>query len=372
MTVETVRVELGARAYDVLIGGGLMAQTGDLIAARLGARRAGIVTDPNVAKHHLQAIEAGLKARGMHAGTVIVEAGEASKRFDVLARVSEDLLGMGLERRDLVIALGGGVVGDLAGFAASILRRGIGFVQIPTSLLAQVDSSVGGKTAINTAQGKNLVGAFHQPSLVLADLDALDTLPARELRAGYAEVAKYGLIGDAAFFGWLEGAAATVLAGDKAALARAVGRSVQMKAEIVARDETESGDRMLLNFGHTFGHALEAWAGYSARLLHGEAIAIGQVLAFRLSLRLGLCGAAEVARVEGHFEGVGLPTRIAQIEGGGRPGTAALMALVDQDKKVAAGRLTFILARGIGQAFITREVERHVAEAFLAAEIERA
>jgi shikimate kinase/3-dehydroquinate synthase len=365
----TVRVALGERSYDVLIGGGLIAQAGQLIEARLGKRRAAIVTDANVAMHHLARLEGSLAAQGMHAGTIVAEPGEATKRFERLAWLSDQLLGAGIERRDLVVALGGGVVGDLAGFAASILRRGIRFVQIPTSLLAQVDSSVGGKTGINTAHGKNLVGAFHQPSLVLADTDAMATLPDREMRAGYAEVAKYGLIGDATFFAWLETSARDVLAREREPLVRAIARSVAMKAQIVARDETETGDRMLLNFGHTIGHALEAWAGYSDRLLHGEAIAIGQVLAVRLSERLGLCAAGLGKRVADHFAGVGLPTRIADVPGAVRPTVDELMRLIDQDKKVAAGRLTFILLRGIGEACVSRNVERDVAEAFLAGEI---
>lgn len=365
MTVETVRVELGARSYDVVIGAGIVRPAGRLIKARLGARRAVIVTDSNVARYHLGPLAEGLDAEGLHLGTVIVEPGEASKGFSVLSHVVERMLELGLERRDLVVALGGGVVGDLAGFGASILRRGIGFVQVPTTLLAQVDSSVGGKTAINTAQGKNLVGAFHQPSLVLADLDALATLPEREMRAGYAEIAKYGLIGDRAFFDWLDQSSSQVLSGHRDALGRAIARSVQMKADIVARDETETGDRMLLNFGHTIGHALEAWAGYSGRLLHGEAIAIGQVLACALSERLGLAPAGLADRVERHFRAAGLPTRISQIPGAVRPAVPELMRLIDQDKKVAEGRLTFILLKGIGQALVSREVERDIVQGFL-------
>lgn len=369
MTKCCVRVALGDRSYDVLIGTGLLENAAELIKSRFGVRRLAIVTDGNVARHHLANMEEGLRQSGSFAGTVVVDPGEGTKRFEVLERVCERLLELGLERRDLVIALGGGVVGDLAGFACAILRRGIGFVQVPTTLLAQVDSSVGGKTAINTAQGKNLVGAFHQPSLVLADISALSTLPVREMRAGYAEVAKYGLIGDASFYTWLETAVGDVLGGKPGSLTRAIARSVEMKAEIVARDEMETGDRMLLNFGHTFGHALEAWAGYSDRLLHGEAIAIGQVLALRLSESLGLCAGGVADRVEAHFAGVGLPTRIEQVPGGERPTVDGLMRLVEQDKKVAEGRLTFILVRDIGRAFISRDVERRSAAAFLAGQI---
>jgi 3-dehydroquinate synthase len=363
--IATVNVALGARAYDVLIGPGLMPRTADLIAAKLAAGRCGIVTDANVATRHLDALEAGLKAAGRHAGTVVLPPGEATKCFAELAKLCERLLEMGLERRDLVIALGGGVIGDLAGLAASIVRRGLRFVQVPTTLLAQVDSSVGGKTGINTPQGKNLVGTFHQPSLVLADTGALATLPARELKAGYVEAAKYGLLGDAAYFAWLEQNAAAVLGRETAALARAVATAVAGKAAIVARDETETGDRMLLNLGHTFGHALEAWAGFSGRLLHGEAVAIGICLAFRLSQELGHIGDNSVGRVESHFAGLGLPTRIADIPGSDRPDAAALMRIMGQDKKVRDGRLTLILARGIGEAFITRDVATATVADFL-------
>jgi 3-dehydroquinate synthase len=286
-----------------------------------------------------------------------------------VAKVCEGLLGLGIERGDLVVALGGGVIGDVSGFAAAILRRGVRAVQIPTTLLAQVDSSVGGKTGINTPQGKNLVGAFHQPSLVLADTDALATLPAREMRAGYAEVAKYGLLGDAPFFEWLEGNAARLFGNDPTVLIQAIETSVKAKAAIVARDETETGDRMLLNLGHTFGHALEAWAGFSSRLLHGEAVAIGMAQAFRFSEGEGLCAAGTATRVEKHLRSVGLPTRVADIPGPGRPTVAELVALMGQDKKVKAGRMTFILARGIGDTFITRDVVPETLAKFLEAEI---
>jgi 3-dehydroquinate synthase len=362
----TISVALGNRSYDVLIGSGLIAHAPELIEARLGRARCGIVTDANVARRHLAPLEASLKASGRHAGSEVLAPGEATKSFASLARLCERLLEMGLERGDLVIALGGGVIGDLVGLAASLVRRGLRFVQMPTTLLAQVDSSVGGKTGINTPQGKNLVGTFHQPSLVLADTDSLATLPARELRAGYVEAAKYGLIADAAYFAWLEQNVSAVLAQDAAALTRAIAVAVQGKADVVARDETETGDRMLLNLGHTFGHALEAWAGYSDRLLHGEAVAIGICLAFRLSEELGLVGNNSVARVETHFAGIGLPTRIADIAGGQPPDAATLLKIMGQDKKVRGGKLTLILARGIGEAFISRDVAPGAVLDFLA------
>jgi 3-dehydroquinate synthase len=366
---RTVRVDLGDRAYDVLVGPGLVARAGDLIAARFGKARAAVVTDENVAAHHLAILENALREVGRHAGTIVLPPGESTKSFAELARLSEALLGLKLERGDLVVALGGGVIGDLAGFAAAILRRGVRLVQIPTSLLAQVDSSVGGKTGINTPQGKNLVGAFHQPSIVLADTQALSTLPPREMRAGYAEVAKYGLLGDARFFGWLEQNWQRLFGNDPATLTEAIEISIAAKARIVERDETETGDRMLLNLGHTFGHALEAWAGYSSRLLHGEAVAIGMAQAARFSEERGLCPAGSAARVEKHLRAVGLPTRVAHIPGADRPDPKALFALMQQDKKVQSGRLTFILLRAIGDAFVTRDVEAEDVAAFLEREI---
>jgi 3-dehydroquinate synthase len=365
----TVRVGLGERSYDVLIGAGLLAHAPELIEARLGAARCAIVTDENVAQCHLATLEQGLAARGRLAGSEILAPGERTKSFPVLAGLCERLLEMGLERGGLVVALGGGVIGDLTGLAASLVRRGVRFVQVPTTLLAQVDSSVGGKTGINTPQGKNLVGTFHQPSLVLADIDALATLPQRQLRAGYVEAAKFGLLGDATFFAWLEHNGSAVLARETAPLAHAVAVSVQGKADIVARDETETGDRMLLNLGHTFGHALEAWAGYSDRLLHGEAVAIGVCLAFELSRELGLVDAASVDRVVAHLADLGLPTRIADIPGGTGPDAATLTAIMAQDKKVRDGKLTFILVRGIGDAFVSRDVSAAMAQDFLARRI---
>ena len=364
-----IRVALGDRSYDVLIGQGLLPQSGALIAEHVGKARCAVVTDANVSGHHLATLQKALSERSQFAGAEVLAPGEATKSFPVLACLSERLLEMGLERGDLVVALGGGVIGDLSGFAASILRRGTRFVQIPTTLLAQVDSSVGGKTGINTPQGKNLVGAFHQPSLVLADIDTLATLPARQFRAGYTEMAKYGLLGDASFFAWLEQNWPAVFASDAAALTHALAVSVQGKADIVARDETETGDRMLLNLGHTFGHALEAWAGFSDRLLHGEAVAIGIAQAFRFSGQLGLIPDEAVQRAEAHLAGVGLPTRIGNIPGGQPPDAAVLMEIMGQDKKVRGGLLTLILVRGIGQAFITRDVPRDKVLAFLAREI---
>jgi 3-dehydroquinate synthase len=363
-----VPVALGNRSYDILIGPGLLPRAGELIAERFGNVRLGIVTDDNVASHHLKALETSLGAEGRLRGSVVLEPGERTKRFEILASLSERLLEMGLERGDMVVAFGGGVIGDLAGFTASILRRGVRFVQIPTSLLAQVDSSVGGKTGINTPQGKNLIGTFHQPSLVLADTDVLATLPPRELRAGYAEVAKYGLLGDAAFFAWLEGHWRSVFGNDVSALTEAIETSVKAKAAIVARDETETGDRALLNLGHTFGHALEAWCGYSDRLLHGEGVAIGMAQAFRFSEELGLCPSGAATRVEAHLRAVGLPTRVGDIKGG-KADADELLRLMGQDKKVREGRLTFILVRGIGEAFITRDVEPAQVRDFLAREI---
>lgn len=365
---RSVEVSLNARAYDVLIGAGLLRHAGALIAARLGNVKCGVVTDENVARHHLAMLEESLGAHGLLAGSIVLKAGEATKSFKELVSLSERLLDMGLERGDLVVPLGGGVIGDLAGFAAGILRRGVRFVQVPTTLLAQVDSSVGGKTGINTAQGKNLIGVFHQPSLVIADTDVLSTLPAREMRAGYAEVAKYGLLGDAAFFGWLEKNWHGVFANSGPDLARAIETSVKAKAAIVARDETETGDRALLNLGHTFGHALEAWTGFSDRLLHGEGVSIGMCLAFRLSQSLGLAPMADADRAARHLNAVGLPTRIGDIPGG-KADADELLRLMGQDKKVKRGELTFILVKGIGQAFVTREVSRDTVRAFLAREI---
>ncbi len=368
---RTVRVALGERSYEVVIGEGLLAEAGRFIADRFPGAKAGVVTDENVARHYLAALEERLKATGQLAGRSVLPPGEATKSFAALAPLCERLLGMGLERGDLVLALGGGVIGDLAGFAASILRRGVRFVQVPTTLLAQVDSSVGGKTGINTPQGKNLIGAFHQPSLVLADIGLLATLPPREMRAGYAEVVKYGLIGDAPFFTWLEANGRSLFEGDTETLMHAIETSVRAKAAIVERDETETGDRALLNLGHTFGHALEAWAGFGDRLLHGEAVAIGLCLAFRLSEELGHSPRGTPDRIAAHLASVGLPTRVGDIEAGGAARPDDLMRLMRQDKKVRRGALTFILASGVGEAFLARDVPEEKIASFLAREIAR-
>lgn len=366
---RTVPVALGTRSYDVLIGPDLLPEAGRLIATRLGKAKCAIVTDENVARYHLPALEASIKAEGRLRGSIVLPAGEATKSFRELGPLCERLLELGVERGDVVVAFGGGVIGDLTGFAAGILRRGVRFVQIPTSLLAQVDSSVGGKTGINTPQGKNLIGVFHQPVLVIADTKVLSTLPEREMRAGYAEVAKYGLLGDATFFGWLEHNWRSVFGNDTAALTRAIETSVKAKAAIVARDEHETGDRALLNLGHTFGHALEAWTGFSSRLLHGEGVSIGMCLAYRLSEELGLCPKGSAARVTSHMHAVGLPAHIADIPGA-KANAAELVRLMGQDKKVKDGKLTFILVRDIGQAFITQDAGADRVTEFLTREIE--
>jgi 3-dehydroquinate synthase len=359
-----VNVALGTRAYDIVIGRGLLASLGARIAALKPHAKAAIVSDATVAELHLAATQSALAARDIAAASVIVPPGEGSKDFATFERVCEELIAAKVERGDLVIALGGGVVGDLAGFAAACVRRGIEYVQVPTTLLAQVDSSVGGKTGINSRQGKNLVGAFHQPLLVVADTALLDTLPPREFRAGYAEVAKYGLLGDAAFFAWLEANAADVFAGTPAR-EHAIAVCCRMKAEIVARDERETGERALLNLGHTFGHAVETAAGFSGRLLHGEAVALGTALAFDFSARRGLLPDGDAERVVRHLRAVGLPTRLSEAPGG-LPDADGLMELMAQDKKVKRGRLTFILARGIGRAFVAADVDASEVRAFLA------
>ena len=359
-----VNVGLGARAYDIVIGRGTLASLGARVAALKPGARAAIVTDENVSKQHLEATEAALASAGIGATSVTVRPGEGSKSIASFERVCDALIAARIERGDLVVALGGGVVGDLAGFAAASVRRGLDFVQVPTSLLAQVDSSVGGKTGINSRHGKNLIGAFYQPILVVADTALLDTLPAREFRAGYAEVAKYGLLGDAAFFAWLENNWQDVFAGGPAR-EHAIAVSCRMKAAIVARDERETGDRALLNLGHTFGHAFEAAAGFSDRLLHGEAIALGMVAAFGFCVRRKLIAPQEAERVTRHLAAVGLPTHLSEVKGG-LPDVDRLMELMAQDKKVKRGKLTFILARGIGQAYVAPDIEAADVRAFLA------
>jgi 3-dehydroquinate synthase len=367
----TVAVPLDqGRAYDILIGRGLLDEAGRHVAA-LGAKAAVIVSDTNVAALYGARLQGGLAAAGLRSGLVTVAPGEASKSYATYAAVCDGLLAHKVERNDLVVALGGGVVGDLAGFAAATLRRGVRFVQAPTSLLAQVDSSVGGKTGINSPHGKNLIGAFHQPRLVLADTATLDTLSAREMRAGYAEVAKYGLINDAAFFDWCEAHWAGIFAGGPER-DEAVAICCRSKAGVVVRDEREDGERALLNLGHTFAHALERLTGYeSARLVHGEAVAIGLALAFRFSARLGLCPGQDAGRVANHLALAGLPTRLQAVPGG--CGDAdALVAAMAQDKKVRDGALTFILARGIGQSFIAPGIDGAEVRAFLNAELSAA
>ncbi|MFY9761154.1 MAG: 3-dehydroquinate synthase [Xanthobacteraceae bacterium] len=364
-----VEVSLGARSYEIVIGRGIIAALGTRIAALRPGAKVFIVTDDNVARYVLEGAEAALTAAGVAAHRVIVPAGEASKSFAVFEQVCEAIIAARMERGDLVVALGGGVIGDLAGFAAAVVRRGLDYVQVPTTLLAQVDSSVGGKTAIDSARGKNLVGAFHQPILVLADTALLDTLPDREFRAGYAEVAKYGLLGDAGFFAWLEANWRDIFSGGSAsgssAREHAVALCCRAKAAIVARDERETGDRALLNLGHTFGHALEAACGFSDRLLHGEAIAIGMALAFEFSARRqGLVSKAEAVRATRHLAEVGLPARIQDIPGE-LPSIDQLMDLIAQDKKVKRGMLTFVLVRGIGAAFVEAGVDAREVRTFL-------
>jgi 3-dehydroquinate synthase len=362
-----VDVALGDRAYDIVIGRGVLASLGARVAALRPGVRTAIVTDRTVAKHWLEPAERSLAEAGVPTSRIIVEEGEISKTYAGLEKVSEALIAAKIERNDLVIALGGGVVGDLAGFAAAILRRGVDFVQVPTSLLAQVDSSVGGKTGINSPQGKNLLGAFHQPVLVIADTSVLDTLSPRQFRAGYAEVAKYGVLGDEAFFGWLEANHADIFSGG-AAREHAIATSCRAKAAIVSRDERENGERALLNLGHTFGHALEAATGFSDRLFHGEGVSVGMVLAAEFSAQLGMISATDAARVERHLAAVGLPIRLQDIAGFTQEGLAdadALMALMAQDKKVKRGRLTFILLQAVGRAVVENNVEPALVRDFL-------
>lgn len=363
----TVDVALGDRAYDIIIGRDVLPSLGARVAALRPGVRTAIVTDRTVAKHWLEPTEASLSAAGIATSRIIVEEGESSKSYAGLEPVSEALISAKIERNDLVIALGGGVVGDLAGFAAAILRRGVDFVQVPTSLLAQVDSSVGGKTGINSPQGKNLLGAFHQPVLVIADTSVLDTLSPRQFRAGYAEVAKYGILGDEAFFTWLETNHADIFSGG-AAREHAIATSCRAKAAIVSRDERETGERALLNLGHTFGHALEAVTGFSDRLFHGEGVSVGMVLAAEFSAQLGMISQADADRVERHLAAAGLPTHLQDIAGFAQEGLAdadALLVLMAQDKKVKRGRLTFILLEAVGRAVIANDVEPSLVRDFL-------
>ncbi len=359
-----VRVPLGDRSYDILIGPGLIARAGREIAARVKGRRAAIITDENVAPRYLEALTASLAAEGIAVTSLVLPAGEKTKSFEHLMAVCDKVLEARIERNDAVIALGGGVIGDLTGFAAGIVRRGVRFVQVPTSLLSQVDSSVGGKTGINSRHGKNLIGVFYQPDLVLADADVLNTLSAREFRAGYAEVAKYGLIDKPDFFSWLETNWQDVFAGGAARI-EAIAASCQAKADVVAADERENGQRALLNLGHTFGHALEAATQYdSSRLVHGEGVAIGMVLAHEFSARMNLASPDAARRVVAHLKAVGLPTTMAEIPGA-LPPAEVLMDAIAQDKKVKAGKLTFILTRGIGQSFVADDVPASEVLSFL-------
>ena len=352
---ENVHVGLEGREYDILIGPSLLGQAGAKIAPLLRRKKVFIVTEETVAGLHLAALQNGLSAAGIDEVHLVLKPGEGTKNWENLQYVVEWLIAEKAERDDLLVAFGGGVIGDLAGFAAAIVRRGIGFVQVPTSLLAQVDSSVGGKTGINSVSGKNLVGAFHQPRLVLADIDVLGSLTRRDFLAGYGEVAKYGLLGDADFFEWLEINGQKVAGGDTEARIEAVRRCCKMKADIVMRDETERGDRALLNLGHTFGHALEAATGYSDRLLHGEGVAIGCALAFELSQKLGICPQEAPSRVRAHLDHMGMKKDLCDIEGE-LPDADALIGLMGQDKKVRDGQIAFILARNIGESFVSRDV----------------
>ena len=363
--MRSLNVGLGGRAYEVKIGAGLLGQAGGLIAPLLARPRTAVVTDENVAELHGEELMGSLRTAGVEAELIVLPAGEETKSFEGLAELSDQLLSHALDRKDMLVALGGGVIGDLAGFAAAIYKRGIDFIQVPTTLLAQVDSSVGGKTAIDTPRGKNLVGAFHQPRLVIADLAVLSSLPDRQMSAGYGEVLKYGMLGDGAFFNWLEANTPAVLAHDARALEHVVVRCVEMKAQIVAADEREtSGARALLNLGHTFGHALEAETGFGEALLHGEAVALGSAMAFRFSAAEGLCDPADASRVEGATAAAGLPTRMDQIEGG--PFAAdTLLAHMAQDKKAEGGRLTLVLARRIGEAFVENDVDADRLRRFL-------
>ncbi|MBY5436006.1 3-dehydroquinate synthase [Rhizobium leguminosarum] len=362
--IRTVHVPLGERAYDILIGPGLIARAGAEIASRLKGRKAAVITDEHVAPLYLKALFASLDEAGIASAEVVLPAGEKTKSFEHLITVCDKVLEARVERNDYVIALGGGVIGDLSGFAAGIVRRGVRFVQVPTSLLSQVDSSVGGKTGINSRHGKNLIGVFHQPELVLADTDVLNSLSAREFRAGYAEVAKYGLIDKPDFFAWLEANWKAVFTGGSARI-EAIAASCQAKADVVVADERENGPRALLNLGHTFGHALEAATAYdSSRLVHGEGVSIGMVLAHEFSARMNLASPDDARRVEQHLKEVGLPTRMSDIPGD-LPPAETLMDAIAQDKKVKSGKLTFILTRGIGQSFVADDVPASEVISFL-------
>ncbi|WP_343565421.1 3-dehydroquinate synthase [Kiloniella sp. b19] len=368
-TPRSLRVELGERSYDILIGKGLIEQSGTLIKPFLNQDRVFVVTDENVASLHLDALRKSLEAQGLQVLSITLPFGESTKSFAQLERIIDWLLEHRVDRKSTLLAFGGGVIGDLAGFAAASVMRGIDFIQIPTTLLSQVDSSVGGKTGINTPRGKNLVGAFHQPRLVLADTTVLQTLPRRELLAGYAEVAKYGLIRDAAFFSWLEDHATALLDGDEEALSEAILESCKAKARIVAEDERESGARGLLNLGHTFGHALEAEAGYNGTLLHGEAVSIGMVMAFDFSAQKGQIPQEDARRVRQHLEDLGLPVEtgfVARQALGNKPlQPERLLDHMSRDKKVSNGQMTFVLLNALGEAYLDRSVDSTDLENFL-------
>jgi 3-dehydroquinate synthase len=362
---ERLRVALGDRAYDIVVGPRLLERAGEEILPLMRRRHAVVVTDANVARHWLGALEESLAEAGLARHTIVLPPGEETKDLAHFGRLAEEILGCGIERGSMLVALGGGVVGDLTGFAAATLLRGIDFVQIPTTLLAQVDSSVGGKTGINAGAGKNLIGAFYQPRLVLADIDVLATLPRRELLAGYAETVKYGLIRDAGFFAWCERQGNALCALEPEPLRDAIVTSCRMKAEVVAADEREEGERALLNFGHTFGHALESETGFSSRLLHGEAVALGMALAFAFAVRLGIASADEGERVRRHLAATGLPTRLGDIGLAGTP-PERLLAHMSKDKKVRDGKLTLILPRRIGETFVMKDAPADELRAFLA------
>jgi 3-dehydroquinate synthase len=353
----SIKVPLPEREYNIEIGQDLLSTSSDYIFPLLRRQKVVIVTDENVAALHLETLENSLDAAKIFHSTLTLPPGEATKSWTYLQKTVDFLLEEKTERADIIIALGGGVIGDLVGFAAAILRRGVSFVQIPTSLLAQVDSSVGGKTGINTSQGKNLVGAFHQPSLVLSDVEVLNTLQKRDFMSGYGEVVKYGLLGSEDFFVWLEKNGSALVTGDITARLEAVRMSCQIKVDIVAKDETEQGDRALLNLGHTFSHALEAATGYSNRLMHGEGVAIGCVLAFELSARLGLCPQEAPSRVRAHLQKMGMKTEIADIKGS-LPAAAELLLIMAQDKKVVGGKLNFVLVNDIGKSFMTSDIDK--------------
>jgi 3-dehydroquinate synthase len=361
---ETVRVDLGPRGYDIIVGDDVLAKAGKSMAPILRSPRVIVATDSNVAPLHLDALMRSLADAEIAADAIVLPAGEQTKDIAHFARLLDEILGRGIDRDTSLVALGGGVIGDITGFAAASALRGIDFVQVPTTLLAQVDSSVGGKTGINSPHGKNLIGAFHQPRLVLADSRVLRTLPRREMLAGYAEVVKYGLIKDPAFFAWLEGHGADLIDGDPVTIRHAVVESCKAKAAIVAEDERERGARALLNLGHTFGHALEAETGFGHTLLHGEAVAIGMVMAFDLSVRMGLCPGEDAARVRRHLGAVGLPTG-TNFTNSMVWSPKRLIGHMAKDKKVTGGKLTFILTRGIGEAFVTRDVGGEDLTAFM-------